>query len=825
MFEQHFGLTKRPFDGQATGADVFVSPSNVALIGRAKKIFAGPDAVACISGPVGCGKTTLVARSLAALGRQHTIIHIGRIKLGPDEVLDFLLRELGLKQMPAGTIQKITVFRNILKKLDDSDIRLFVVVEDAVRLGNVALAELEALTATDSGVSEGANLVLMSEASLKPALKAPGLARLKQRARLHATIGPMTPAEVRGYLTHSLRQAGGNISGIMTDDSIHAMHALTEGVARVVNNLTIAALESAADKGMQRLEADELANVASNEFGIELDDLDATVQEIAALTEAELPAVAPGNDTAAGTPTPETDEPAPVPSTAAETPAPNAPAANVDELPDVGALDSGEYPIPELIQDTLPDLEVLSPELLNDAEGATGAAVTAAPAEATSKEPDVPAPEATAERAAPEPEAAGPIADTPVLATETAAAEDLSGLDDLPELPQLDDLPELPDPIDLPELTETAENASAVAADATDADDIPTLFDSSGGMESPAHAEPEPPSVAQPAAAQDATPEATPAEQAAVPDWDRDPTLAELKPDLEALEHAMAVAQGISKPEPEAAPEAPPPVADADAEEIPQITLDDSIRRKIDFAEEALNAGDDLDAEGDLLPEEPAIEPVAESATTAMARDIGDATTEPDGELERIAAELAKARTLEDVDDKMAETLFGEEFSMIAAQIAASVPEAMPDEPAAAEEAAPMELSLAETGANIQAQSSPEPAKNTPESSDLEQEFRETWGEDALEVSMETTPSGLDVSASQRLATVRALNAGTGKPAAPPPKKRPSGEPQPIEDQINTSITQTLKTLNLEQMQQQAAPPAEEEPPSKTGFFSRFRKS
>ena len=30
-----------------------------------------------------------------------------------------------------------------------------------------------------------------------------------------------------------------------------------------------------------------------------------------------------------------------------------------------------------------------------------------------------------------------------------------------------------------------------------------------------------------------------------VPEWERDPTLAQLRPDLDALEHAMAVAQGL----------------------------------------------------------------------------------------------------------------------------------------------------------------------------------------------------------------------------------------------------------------------------------------
>jgi hypothetical protein len=45
-----------------------------------------------------------------------------------------------------------------------------------------------------------------------------------------------------------------------------------------------------------------------------------------------------------------------------------------------------------------------------------------------------------------------------------------------------------------------------------------------------------------------------------------------------------------------------------------------------------------------------------------------------DAELEQIAVNLAQAKTIDDCDDKMAETLFGEEFSLMAAQVAANVP-------------------------------------------------------------------------------------------------------------------------------------------------------
>ena len=85
----------------------------------------------------------------------------------------------------------------------------------------------------------------------------------------------------------------------------------------------------------------------------------------------------------------------------------------------------------------------------------------------------------------------------------------------------------------------------------------------------------------------------------------------------------------------------------------------------------------------------------------------------------------------------------------------------------------------------------------------------------------------MGISASQRLATVRALNADRA-PATQPASNGASASaaappPEPIEDQINTSMTATLKALG-----KHAPPPADDdddEKSTKTGFFSRFKRS
>jgi len=97
------------------------------------------------------------------------------------------------------------------------------------------------------------------------------------------------------------------------------------------------------------------------------------------------------------------------------------------------------------------------------------------------------------------------------------------------------------------------------------------------------------------------------------------------------------------------------------------------------------------------------------------------------------------------------------------------------------------------------------------------------------EISLETKKhvpnTGPDLNASQRLKTVRALNAdlhpSLRKPGASNAAKSGAIDPpKPIEDQINTSITQTLKALKVP-----IEPVDEPEEETKAGFFSRFRRS
>jgi len=779
MYEQHFGLNKRLFRTSATGNDVFVGPNIAATTAEIKKAISANDAIVTISGAVGSGKTTLATHTLESISDGRIIVRVGRMRLESEDVLELLLDELGIEDKPRGTIQRFAILRRKLKELEDIKSRVFITIEDSVRLGADALAEIEALTSADAGESEGASVILMGDESLKTFLEEPQLVRVQQRIRQRFIVAPLCATELHGYLRHCFRLVGGEFEKIFEPNAAQLLHYLSGGIPRVSNNLVESAMAAAADQNLNQVASQLLSQIAESDYGLSTDDFDLTSpieppgqQEPEAVRSAD-PASKPGMKSMA-------ELVAALPPESKPSPLPESPVETETESP------SDEQDTPELFQDTLPDLKILAPEC-----AAEPVPVTADVAVEPQPEPQ---PEPALEIAVePQPE--------PVPEPIPEAAVE----------PPPEPLPEpIPESAVEPQPEPQPEPALEIAVE-PQPEPVPEPI-----PESAVEPQPEP--------LPDSAPEAPTEPQSEigsstddVPAWDRDPTVAELRPDLDALEQAMAFAQGDST-EPVAKNDAPLPEPEPEALEVmPEITLDNAINERIES--QLIDESDEANPPASERP------PTDASGTETPAAEAQAAQNQKsDATLQQMAVDLSKAKSIGDIDDKLAETLFGEELNSIAAEFAlkplpvepanedgdviANEPVAAPvAEPVAAPAPAPVPASAAEP-VN-------QPAKAVPAAAPLRLDN-----------------NGKPVTSSQRLRTVRALN-GDSKPTTPNsgvaprnhlPISDPSNTPKSMEDQINTSIhdTQTQRVLNV-------VPPEgdddQDEEETKGGFFSRFKRS
>lgn len=266
MLAPHFGLEKKPFPLLPTGAEVFVSPQAATLINEIRAACADQDAILTVSGARGVGKTTLVKRALSATGLRRQTVTIDGEPLKAAEVLESLLLLFGFTELPASKDAQLAAWRQKLDELKAADIHVFIVIENAQATGLDVIEELAALSAAAGETSAGARMVIMGDENLGDMIEGSELAELQQRISLAHTVLPLTEAELRGYLKHSVRAAGGEFDVIFEEDCVALLLQLSEGIPRIVNAIVTTVMDAAAAQGLKQVTAKLTADVAAKSY-------------------------------------------------------------------------------------------------------------------------------------------------------------------------------------------------------------------------------------------------------------------------------------------------------------------------------------------------------------------------------------------------------------------------------------------------------------------------------------------------------------------------------------------------------------------------------
>ena len=269
MYEDHFGLSQNPFQPVAEGEAIYEGPDQAKVIADLKIALTARDSIAVLTGPVGVGKTTIVTHALEKMGSERLVARLGRTQVGSDELVDLLLAKFGIVREATRRFECLKTFNRILSEQAASGARVFIVIEDAERLGAELLEELEALTATDDGASAGANIILMGPQKLGKLLTAPALERVRQRIRLQQALDRFTAEQVEDYLRHRITAAGGDFDTLFEEGTALMVRRCSGGIPRVVNALCETALTVAAEMQVTEVTPQTIFDVAVEVFGME----------------------------------------------------------------------------------------------------------------------------------------------------------------------------------------------------------------------------------------------------------------------------------------------------------------------------------------------------------------------------------------------------------------------------------------------------------------------------------------------------------------------------------------------------------------------------
>ncbi len=240
MYLEHYGLAQKPFSKTPDPAFLFPSRQHAEALARLSHALEERE-IAVLTGEIGAGKTTLSRALVDAFADRCRFSFVVHPALPAAQLLAAIAEGFGL----APGRRKADVFAALAEHVArlDAEGRFAVVVVDEAQLlpGRAAFDELRLLTNLAADDRALVGLVLFGQPELRDRLRAKGGEAFALRVGIAYHVGALDAAETGRYLAHRLGVAG-RTAPLFDEGAVAAVHRLSGGVPRRVNQLAASAL-------------------------------------------------------------------------------------------------------------------------------------------------------------------------------------------------------------------------------------------------------------------------------------------------------------------------------------------------------------------------------------------------------------------------------------------------------------------------------------------------------------------------------------------------------------------------------------------------------
>jgi MSHA biogenesis protein MshM len=204
---------------------------------------------------VGCGKTLLCRRLLAALAPDCETAYIPNPTLDERTLLHAVCQELAIPVTGAGSAY------HVIKDLEQGLLvharagrRVVLVIDEAQCIPDETVEVLRLLSNIETEKRKLLQIVLFGQPELDERLAQPHLRQLLQRITFGERIAPLRAGDIEAYVTHRLRVAGAGEARIFSHAAVAEIARRGGGIPRVVNVIAHKSLMLAYGEGVARVE-------------------------------------------------------------------------------------------------------------------------------------------------------------------------------------------------------------------------------------------------------------------------------------------------------------------------------------------------------------------------------------------------------------------------------------------------------------------------------------------------------------------------------------------------------------------------------------------
>ena len=290
MYDEHFGLTGRPFQLTPDPAFWYETATHRRAMAYLGYGLAQGEGFIVITGDIGAGKTTLVGHLLDTLDREAlNPIKLVSTAIEASDLLRIVATDLGVNPAGLEKAQLLTAIERGLHAVARTGRRTLLIVDEAQALPKSALEELRMLSNFQAGGHALLQIVLLGQPEFRDALHgSEGLEQLRQRVIAIHHLDPMTPDEVAPYIGHRLNIVSWNGRPDFADSAFPALYRLTDGVPRRLNQL--------ANRVMLHAAIEDVATITAATVDLVAADLRADLPTRTKVADNAAPAIEPADE-------------------------------------------------------------------------------------------------------------------------------------------------------------------------------------------------------------------------------------------------------------------------------------------------------------------------------------------------------------------------------------------------------------------------------------------------------------------------------------------------------------------------------------------------
>ncbi len=269
MYTKHFGLKQLPFENISDPKFFFSQGYHARIYQSLIESFNSGWGLTVVTGDIGAGKTMM--SQMLIYNTSDDTKHIWMAE-PPEKCINlflFIALELGLKPASSDKIFVLKDIKDALIKIQSEGNKCLIILDESQTVADEVLDGIRLLNNLENDAEKLIRIYLFGQDEIMTIINDPANEPFKQRITTFETMGKMKTDQIRDYITHRLKIAGGRPS-IFTETGWEALYSVfgnKGSIPRVINSLCNRSLILAAESGNESVDYFDVY-MAAKQMGI-----------------------------------------------------------------------------------------------------------------------------------------------------------------------------------------------------------------------------------------------------------------------------------------------------------------------------------------------------------------------------------------------------------------------------------------------------------------------------------------------------------------------------------------------------------------------------